>query len=81
MKMLSWNCRKAAKMEFQRRIMDLKRQHSPSIMLILETKLAGTAAREAVAKCGFSCYNVVDSEGRAGGLCYYGMMRMSASMW
>ncbi|GLT37318.1 hypothetical protein SLA2020_116430 [Shorea laevis] len=37
-------------------------------MLILETKLAGLVAREGTAKCGFSCCNVVDSEGRARGL-------------
>ncbi|GKV00597.1 hypothetical protein SLEP1_g13264 [Rubroshorea leprosula] len=67
-KMLSWNCCGAAKMEFQRRVMDLKRQHSPFIMLILEAKLAGLVAREVAIKCGFSYCNVVDSEGRAEGL-------------
>ncbi|GLT52118.1 hypothetical protein SLA2020_254760 [Shorea laevis] len=55
-------------MEFRRRISDLKIQYSPSIMLILETKLSGQDAREAAANCGFSYTYVVDSQGRAGGI-------------
>ncbi|GLT58567.1 hypothetical protein SLA2020_314490 [Shorea laevis] len=66
--MLSWNCRGAAKIEFKRRIKDLKNQHAPSIMFILETKLSGQDAKEAAADCGFPCTHVVDSDGRAGGL-------------
>ncbi|GKV26879.1 hypothetical protein SLEP1_g36097 [Rubroshorea leprosula] len=66
--MLSWNCRGAAKMEFNRRMRNLKNQHSPSIMLILETKLSGQDARKAVAECGYPCSHVVDSDGKAGGL-------------
>ncbi|GLT65819.1 hypothetical protein SLA2020_382260 [Shorea laevis] len=68
MKMVSWNCRGAAKLDFHRRIMDLKNQHSPTIMLILETKLAGEAAQAVVTKCGFSRSHVVESDGQAGGL-------------
>ncbi|GLT63636.1 hypothetical protein SLA2020_361860 [Shorea laevis] len=67
MKMLSWNCRGAAKMEFNRRMRDLKNQHSPSIMLILETKLSGQDAEEAAAEYGYPCSHVVDSDGWAGG--------------
>ncbi|GKV21520.1 hypothetical protein SLEP1_g31494 [Rubroshorea leprosula] len=68
MKMLSWNYRGAAKMEFNRRMRDLKNQHSPSIMLILETKLFGHDAKKAAVECGYPCSHVVDSDGRAGGL-------------
>ncbi|GLT97187.1 hypothetical protein SLE2022_147640 [Rubroshorea leprosula] len=68
MKMLSWNCRGAAKSDFHRRIMDLKGRHSPTIMLILETKLNGEAARVAATRCGFSNAHIVESDGRAGGM-------------
>ncbi|GKV43678.1 hypothetical protein SLEP1_g50939 [Rubroshorea leprosula] len=54
--------------QFLDALMMLSHKHSPSIMLILETKLAGSIAREATAKCGFPYCNVVDFEGRAKGL-------------
>ncbi|GKV19127.1 hypothetical protein SLEP1_g29421 [Rubroshorea leprosula] len=50
-----------------RHVMDLKSTHSPSIMLIMETKLAGDKASN-IASSLFPCYHVIDADGLAGGI-------------
>ncbi|GLT51127.1 hypothetical protein SLA2020_245580 [Shorea laevis] len=45
MNILSWNCREAANQNFLNHVLDLKRMHSPAIMLIMEIKLTGDKAQ------------------------------------
>ncbi|GKV18359.1 hypothetical protein SLEP1_g28755 [Rubroshorea leprosula] len=51
----------------RRHVMDLKSTHSPSIMLIMETKLAGDRASN-IASSLFPCYYVIDADGLTGGI-------------
>ncbi|GKV14797.1 hypothetical protein SLEP1_g25615 [Rubroshorea leprosula] len=67
-KIISWNCRGAAKHNFHSSAMDLKRTHNPAIMLVVETKLSGEDARSQAASLGFAKSFVVNSNGLAGGL-------------
>ncbi|GLT87976.1 hypothetical protein SLE2022_060240 [Rubroshorea leprosula] len=48
--------------------MDMKRLHSPSIMLIVETKIGGDQAKAKATSLGFPKFHIVDSDGLAGGL-------------
>ncbi|GKV05206.1 hypothetical protein SLEP1_g17240 [Rubroshorea leprosula] len=68
MKIISWNCRGAAKQSFQSSAMDLKRIHNPCIMLILETKISGDQAIAKARALGFPHFHCVDFDGLAGGL-------------
>ncbi|GLT66963.1 hypothetical protein SLA2020_393010 [Shorea laevis] len=68
MKIISWNCRGAAKAGFRKSVMDLKYIHNPSMMLILETKLCGQDAKEQAETLGFPKYCIVDSKDLARGL-------------
>ncbi|GLT69032.1 hypothetical protein SLA2020_412150 [Shorea laevis] len=68
MRIISWNCRGAAKSNFCKGAMDLKRIHNPSMMLILETKLTTQDARDQAASLGFPKSCIVDSKGLRGGL-------------
>ncbi|GKV49249.1 hypothetical protein SLEP1_g56010 [Rubroshorea leprosula] len=68
MKIISWNCRGAAKQSFQSSAMDLKRIHNPCIMLILETKISEDHAIAKARALGFPHFHCVDSDGLAGGL-------------
>ncbi|GLT28284.1 hypothetical protein SLA2020_032260 [Shorea laevis] len=68
MKMISWNYRETAKQNFQASVMDLKRLHSPSIMLIVETKIGGDQAKAKATSLGFPKFHIVDFDGLAGGL-------------
>ncbi|GLT31842.1 hypothetical protein SLA2020_065500 [Shorea laevis] len=67
MKLIAWNCCGAANQSFMRHFRDLKNTHSPVMMLILETKLAGDRARDSASNL-YSSYHIVDAEGYAGGL-------------
>ncbi|GLT57157.1 hypothetical protein SLA2020_301450 [Shorea laevis] len=67
MKILSWNCRGAANQNFLNHVLDLKRTHSPAIMLIMETKLTGDRAQDIASRI-FPDFHIVDSDGFAGGI-------------
>ncbi|GKV08919.1 hypothetical protein SLEP1_g20489 [Rubroshorea leprosula] len=67
MKIVSWNCRGAANQNFLNHVLELKRIHSPAIMLIMETKLNGERAHTLASRIFPDCH-VVDSDGLAGGL-------------
>ncbi|GLT58322.1 hypothetical protein SLA2020_312230 [Shorea laevis] len=67
MKIVSWNCRGAANQNFLNHVLELKRIHSPAIMLIMETKLAGDRAHTTASRI-FPDFHIVDSDGLAGGI-------------
>ncbi|GLT28067.1 hypothetical protein SLA2020_030240 [Shorea laevis] len=67
MKIIIWNCCRAANRNFRRHVMDLKSTHSFSIMLIMETKRAGDRASN-IALSLFPCYHVVDEDGLTDGI-------------
>ncbi|GKV25513.1 hypothetical protein SLEP1_g34945 [Rubroshorea leprosula] len=67
MKIVSWNCRGAANQNSLNHVLELKRIHSPAIMLIMETKLNGERAHNMASRIFPNCH-VVDSDGLAGGI-------------
>ncbi|GLT50238.1 hypothetical protein SLA2020_237370 [Shorea laevis] len=67
-KLTSWNCREAAKLDFYRSVIDLKYTHQPTMLLILETKLASQAALDQATFFSFHRSFVVVSDGFASGL-------------
>ncbi|GLT63777.1 hypothetical protein SLA2020_363140 [Shorea laevis] len=67
MKIIAWNCRGAANQSFMFHFRYLKNSHSPIMMLILETKVAGDRAMD-IASNLYSSYHIVDAKGYAGGL-------------
>lgn len=56
------------KLRFHKCVIDLKRLHNSSMLLLLETKLSKIDAKDQVAYLGFSKYYVVDLGELAGGL-------------
>jgi len=71
MKILSWNSRGAGSRTFLRNIRDLIRVYAPEVIFVLETRISGTVAAEALLSKGRIGYGekvVVDSVGRSGGM-------------
>lgn len=67
-KLLSWNCHRAARKSFVRQARDLISSHSPTILIIVEPRISGRKAERVVAKLGFDSWVCSDSEGYAGGV-------------
>lgn len=68
MNLLSWNSRGAGSRTFLRNIRDLIRVYAPEVIFVLETRISGTVAAEAIAPIGYGEKVVVDSVGRSGGM-------------
>ncbi|KAH7847203.1 hypothetical protein Vadar_023207 [Vaccinium darrowii] len=68
MKILMWNCRGAASPHFRRHFNDLVRDHHPTFVIIAETRIAGSRAKDLSESLGFNHSFVVDSVGFSGGL-------------
>ncbi|GLT78299.1 hypothetical protein SLA2020_498390 [Shorea laevis] len=68
MKIMSWNCRGTANQEFKQNAIDIINQHNPGILVIMETKLVGEKAKEAVEALRFPKKVIVDSDGLVGGI-------------
>lgn len=68
MKVLSWNCRGAAKKVFPSLVKHLVRQYMVDIVFICEPRISGEKARRIIRKCGWDCFDVMDAAGFSGGL-------------
>ncbi|OMO88421.1 Endonuclease/exonuclease/phosphatase [Corchorus capsularis] len=68
MKILLWNVRGAGSGEFLRIIKDLIRQHRPSIVGIMETRIGQEKAEKVVKKIGMPRCHIVEGLGFAGGI-------------
>ncbi|GKV31452.1 hypothetical protein SLEP1_g40137 [Rubroshorea leprosula] len=62
------NCRGAPKVGFRKCVMDLKRIHNPTKLLILETKISSPNAQDVADSLGFPKSYIVNSDGLAKGL-------------
>ncbi|OMP05267.1 reverse transcriptase [Corchorus capsularis] len=67
-KILSRNCRGAARESFKRNCLNLIRDHKPLILFISEPRISGARARAVAWSFGFSDMYLVDTIGFAGGL-------------
>ncbi|GKV05169.1 hypothetical protein SLEP1_g17209 [Rubroshorea leprosula] len=68
MKVISWNCCGAAKLEFRRTTMDIKKEHNLAIFVLLETKVAGSRAMEIAQGLGMPRCEIMDANGLVGGI-------------
>ena len=68
MNILFWNCRGALNPRFQSVLVDLINAHSPSIVIITETRIGGTRAKEITNKLSFDGAIHSDTIGYSGGI-------------
>ena len=68
MNIIAWNCRRALKPTFQGHIHDLVHNHDPAIMIVMETKLGGSRAKEITDRLLYDGALHTDTIGYAGGL-------------
>lgn len=66
--LLIWNCRGAASTDFFITFKDLVAFHKPQLVILSETKLAGSKVDSILSKLGFSHFIKSDVEGLSGGL-------------
>ena len=75
MSILTWNCRGAGKPATIHELLDLTKQHAPSIVCILETQIEGSRVENLVGNLGFDKSFAVSSSGRSGGIGLFGKMK------
>lgn len=68
MDLLIWNCRGALKPTFCNIITDLVRNHSPAIMILIETKACGDRAKKIANKLPFDGAIFANTIGLSGGI-------------
>lgn len=68
MKLLIWNCRGAGNKAFKRTMKELEKNHKPSIIMLMETKVKLSSMGLFFNKLGFTTSSHVDSMGRSGGI-------------
>ena len=68
MNILFWNCRGALNPRFQSVLADLINAHSPSIVIITETRIGGTRAKEITNRLSFDGAIHSDTIGYSGGI-------------
>uniref|UniRef100_A0A7N2LJ76 CCHC-type domain-containing protein n=1 Tax=Quercus lobata TaxID=97700 RepID=A0A7N2LJ76_QUELO len=67
MNILVWNCRGAMKPSFRSSICDLTKFHAPGIVVVTETCISGSRAREILRTLPYDGIHTTDSIGYAGG--------------
>ncbi|KAI8024264.1 hypothetical protein LOK49_LG03G00669 [Camellia lanceoleosa] len=65
MKVLSWNCRRAANPHFKRHFHNLMNEHQPYLVVITETKVGGDRGKDICASLGFSKFEISEPVGFA----------------
>ena len=68
MNIIVWNCRGALKPNFQSHVRELVRNHNPSIMVIMETRIGGIRAKEISDRLPFDGAFHTETMGFAGGI-------------
>ena len=68
MNLLIWNSRGALKPSFQNYIHELSRRHDPAILVVMETKLGGSRAKEVSNRLPFDGAIHTETIGLSGGL-------------
>lgn len=68
MKILTWNCRGAAKASFPMVARDIIRSRHPTVLAILETRVSGEHAKAIADPLGYSSFIGADSVGFSGGI-------------
>ncbi|XP_042950269.1 uncharacterized protein LOC122282381 [Carya illinoinensis] len=68
MKLLSWNCRGLGNSRTVQTLGFLIKEKGPDFIFLIETKLAGSRARNIACRFKYDCCVVVDAMGRSGGL-------------
>ncbi|KAI7989214.1 hypothetical protein LOK49_LG13G00063 [Camellia lanceoleosa] len=68
MKLLIWNCRGAGNKAFKRTMKELEKNHKPSIIVLMETKVVLSSMGLFFNKLGFTASSHVDPVGRSGGI-------------
>lgn len=68
MKLLIWNCKGAGNKAFKHTMKELERNHKPSIIVLMETKVELSSMVLFFSKLGFIASSHVDPVGRSGGI-------------
>lgn len=68
MNIIVWNSRGVLKPNFQKHVRELVRNHNPTIMVIMETRLGGERAREITDRFPFDGAIYTETIGFIGGL-------------
>lgn len=68
MKLLIWNCRGAGNKAFKRTLKELEKNHKPSIIVLMETKVDLSSMGLFFNKLGFTASSHVDPVGKSGGI-------------
>lgn len=68
MNILMWNCRGADNQDFIHAFKDMIAYHKPTIVILTETKLAGSRALSTVETLGFPNHAHTDAKGNSGGI-------------
>ncbi|KAI7986729.1 hypothetical protein LOK49_LG14G00747 [Camellia lanceoleosa] len=68
MKLLIWNCRGADNKVFRRTMKELEKNHKPSIIVLMETKIDLSSMSLFFNKLGFTASSHVDPVGRSGSI-------------
>lgn len=68
MKILVWNCRGAGSADTSRAIIRLVRDHSPHILVLTETRVPSTRAKNIIKRTQFTNIAAVEARGFAGGI-------------
>lgn len=67
-KVLCWNCRGAASKDFLREMLDMKRTHKPTMIVLLEPQISGSEATEVCRKLGVTRWLRSEASGFSGGV-------------
>lgn len=68
MKIISWNCQRAASKRFMRAAMHFIKKYRPSCFCLLETKMSGQGAGDVCFRLGFDHWIRVEAVGMSGGI-------------
>ena len=68
MNIVVWNCRGALKPNFQSYVQDLVKFHDPTVLVIMETRIGGSRARDIINRLPFDGAILTEMIGHAGGL-------------
>ena len=68
MNIIVWNCRGARKPSFQKHVVELVWNHNPAMLVVMETRVGGSRAKEIFDRLPFDGSVHTDTIGYAGGL-------------
>ena len=68
MNIVVWNCRGALKPNFQSYVQDLVKFHDPTLLVVMETCIGGSRARDIINRLPFDGAILTEMIGHAGGL-------------